>query len=248
MYNFSIIITTYNLDKYIAKTLNSVENQTYTNYNVIIIDDCSIDDTVNIVKSFIQNKPNYTLICNKHNRGVVYSRNLGFSMADKDYIAILDGDDVWTDDKLYVQNKYLTQNKVDILCSDYLFIDKDGNHINNIYRTKENISYDDLLKQNYIGCSTAVFTRSLTKKYKMIADFGHEDYVFWLTLLKHGATAKGINKPLVNYRVLKDSRSNNKWLAAKNRFKIYRKYLNLSLVKSLIYFAHYAVSGFIKYF
>lgn len=244
---FSIIITAYNCDAYILETLKSVESQTYKNYEVIIIDDNSIDKTYEIISCFIKGKGNWKLYSNDINKGVVYSRNKSFDLAKGKYIAILDGDDVWEKEKLEKQYKIVNNSEIGLCYTSYSFINEKSQPIKYVYKTKETATYNSLLKENYIGCSTVVLKADIGKKIKMNHGAAHEDYYYWLTLLKNGIKSKGIMDPLVKYRVHEKSRSYNKLRAARNRFNIYYRFEGLGLYKSIRCFIVYSFTALIKY-
>ena len=245
-YFFSVIVTAYNCEKYILETLKSIDAQTFQDYETIIIDDCSKDNTKKIINNFIK-KENWVLYSNDKNMGVVYSRNKAFDIAKGKYIAIIDGDDVWEKDKLEKQYEILKNNDIGLCYTSYSFIDEDSKHKKYIYKTKKNATYKSLLKENYIGASTAVFKTEFVKKYKMDPNVAHEDYYYWLTLLKNGVKAQGIVEPLVKYRIHIEGRSYNKFQAAKDRFIIYRQHEKFSLIKSIVYFDSYVFHAIIKY-
>ena len=130
-------------------------------------------------------------------------------------------------------------------CS-YDLIDQQGN-LKKQFIVNENTNYKDILVLSPISCSTALFTNKIAKNYSFKTNFYHEDYVFWLDILKDGNIAKGLSESLAGYRVMEGTRSSNKANAAKKRWDIYRKYLKFSFVKSAYWFSKYAIAGFIKY-
>ncbi len=243
---FSVIVTAFNCEKYILETLKSIDAQTFKDYETIIINDFSEDNTEKIIRDFI-NKENWSLYSNNKNEGVVYSRNKAFEFAKGKYIAIIDGDDVWENDKLEKQYEILKNSDIGLCYTSYSFIDENAKSKRYIYKIKETATYSSLLKENYIGTSTAVFKTEYIKKFKMHPDVAHEDYYYWLTLLKNGAKAQGIIEPLVKYRIHGEGRSYNKLQAAKNRFKIYRLYEKLGLIKSSACFVSYVFHAIKKY-
>jgi teichuronic acid biosynthesis glycosyltransferase TuaG len=243
---FSIIIPVYNCEKTIEETLKSVLSQTTSDYEIIIINDYSSDNTMEIVEKYKNKFNDIKVIYNFKNLGVAESRNKGFQAAIGKYVALLDGDDVWANDKLEIQRTVIEETGCDICCTAYNFIDSKSLMIKKTYNIPEYISYDMLLKENYIGCSTVVVKKNLLIDNSMNSKFLHEDYAFWLRLARDGAKMIGINKPLVYYRILSDSRSFNKFKSAKSRFKIYIDQEKLGLIKSLYYFFHYTFNGIAK--
>ncbi len=245
---FSIIIPCYNSEKTIAETLNSVINQEYKDFEVIIIDDCSDDNTINIINTYKSKLASLTIIANEKNIGVAKSRNKGFALAKGKYIALLDSDDLWSINKLLLQKKCIETTNCDICCTSYNFIDVNSIPTNKNYLIKNNISYNSLLKENCIGCSTVVINSKLLNDSSMNSDYAHEDYSLWLKLAKSGATFFAIETVLMHYRVSENSRSHNKITAAINRFKIYRFQEKLNIFKCIKYFLFYSFSGIKKYF
>lgn len=243
---FSIIIPLYNCERTIALTLESIMNQTCEDYEVIIINDCSDDNTMNIVNKYITRFSYITIIQNESNIGVATSRNKGFSIAKGKYVALLDGDDIWHSDKLEKQKQIIEKTNCDICCTSYSFIDENSNTIKKPYIVPKLIDYKMMLKQNYIGCSAAVIKADLLLYSSMDENYQHEDYALWLKLLREGATIECISEPLMKYRILKSSRSFSKTKAAKGRMIIYLKQEGLGLIKSVYYFLCYAFNGIKK--
>lgn len=242
---FSIVLTSYNCSRFILETLKSIENQTYKNFEVIIIDDKSTDNSVNLIKKFIANKKNYIFITNKKNLGVCESRNLGFKRAIGRYICILDSDDLWHKDKLYITYRHIIKTKRDIYCTSYSFIDEESKKIKKDYTIPKNISYKDLLKENFIGCSTTAIKRELFETYQMDSRFTHEDYSFWLKLSRNGYKIEGIRNILVKYRIRKGSRSYNKIISLYNRFLIFKNQEKLP-IHLIIYYIFLSIFKGIK--
>ncbi len=245
---FSIIIPAFNADSTIANALESIVEQTFTNYEVIIINDCSTDNTNTIITQYKKKIPQFHVIENQQNIGVAESRNKGITFSKGMYIAFLDSDDIWHRKKLSAQAQCIRDTSCDICCTSYNFIDASDKHIKNPYMTISEIKYEDLLKENYIGLSTAVVNKSLFNSYKMSNEYYHEDYALWLQLVKSGAKVVGLNEVLVSYRVSKNTRSSNKLLAAVERFKIYRKQEKISFISSVKYIILYTINGLRKYY
>lgn len=245
---FSIIIAVYNCEKYIIETLKSICEQTFEDYEVIIVDDCSSDNTFSIIEDYIANKDVFALYSNDKNMGVAFSRNFAIDKAHGEYICLLDGDDVWVANKLETQYEVLKDQQLDGCYTSYAFIDEQSKSIGKPYIVREGVlRYEKMLRQNFIGCSTIAIKSDILKNKKFSKDVAHEDYALWLKLIRIGFKLQGISKVLVTYRITKGSRSHNKIKAAINRFKIYRKCEKLSLSKSIRLFVLYSVSGIIKH-
>lgn len=243
----SIIMPAYNAGSYIEEAVRSVIRQTMTDWELIVLDDGSGDETSAIVKRLAAEDSRITLAPNSENMGVAKTRNRGFDLCTGRYVALLDSDDVWHPDKLEKQLARMAQTDADLSYTSYAIVGADGKKIRGDYLVPEQTTFDDLLKTNVIGCSTVMLAAHIVKEHKFNTDFYHEDYVLWLQLLRSGCKAAGCTEVLVDWRYIQNSRSFNKQKAAKNRWKIYRTYLGLSLPKSIWLFANYGVSGLKKY-
>lgn len=219
----SIVIPAYNAEKYISQTLDSVLAQTYTNYEVIVIDDCSRDSTADILSCYASKDSRIRVLKNEQNCGVSYTRNRAVSLANAKWIAFVDSDDIWDPEKLELQVKLL-QKKPDavILYTGSAFINSEGQKSQYILQVPEEMSFKELLKQNRISCSSVIIDTEYIKKYSMPGGNMHEDYAVWLQVLAEGAKAYGINKPLLIYRLTASSKSGNKIQAAGMTYRVYK--------------------------
>ena len=243
---FSIIVPVYNCERTLVDTLESILKQSFNDYEVIIINDCSTDDSLNILKKYIDIFKNIKIINNEKNLGVAKSRNIGFGLAKGKYIALLDSDDIWESNKLSIQKKCIDKTQCDICCTSYDFINSNGDSIKRPYVIPSKIVYFTLLKENIIGCSTVAVKRDLLSAKSMKDKYYHEDYALWLDLTRSGAYVVGISDVLMHYRISESSRSYNKSKAASNRFKIYIEQEHLGIFKSIYYFFCYAINGLRK--
>lgn len=159
----------------------------------------------------------------------------------------MDSDDVWLPEKLKKQLEFMDENDVSLCYSSYYLIDENGSDVG-VFITKNRATYKELLKTCCIGNLTAVYDINKIGKQYMEDVRLRQDYALWLKIVKSGATAKGIVEPLAKYRLRQKSVSANKIKAARWQWNIYRNIENLSLPKSMYYFAHYAYNGFIKHF
>lgn len=243
----SVIIPMYNCSGTIKQAIQSVQDQSYENLEILVINDQSIDRSLEIVNELAKKDKRIHVIENKKNLGVAQSRNIGFENARGEYIALLDGDDIWEPNKLEQQIALLQNSNCDFCYTSYSYINGIGEGIGLPHIVPNTCSYKDLLKENSICCSSVVLRTSLIKKHKMTSEFFHEDFVYWLKLLKSGYSGIGCNQVLVKYRVSQKGRSYNKISAAKNRWLIYRKYCKLNIISSLYYFSCYTLHGIRKY-
>lgn len=244
----SIIMPAYNAADYIEAAIRSVMTQTLTDWELYVIDDCSPDATVAVAERLAREDRRITVLRNENNMGVSRTRNRGLDLCRGRYVAFLDSDDIWLPEKLEKQIALLTQKKADIAYCSYAIIDGRGNRAKPDYLVPDSTTFTALTGENVIGCSTVMLTAEIAGKYRFKTDFYHEDYVLWLQLLQDGYRAVGCSQVLVQWRYLNNSRSFDKRRSAKNRWKIYRNQLHLSLWDSLRAFGKYAVSGAKKYF
>jgi glycosyltransferase involved in cell wall biosynthesis len=243
----SIIIPCYNSTEYITQTIESILVQTYQNWEMIIVDDCSVDDSVKIILTYQKKDERINLYQTKVCSGSpIEPRNMGIEKASGQYIAFLDSDDVWLSNKLENQIKLFNEKNIGLVYSNYEKISEAGIRSNRIIRAPSAVTYKELLKSNCIGCLTAIYDISKIGKV-YFEKFHHEDYVLWLTILRTGYIAKNTNTIEALYRVKKESISANKFVVLGWQWTIYRNFLKLSLFQSFFYFCLYVIKAFLKY-
>ena len=241
----SVIIPMYNSEEYIKTTLYSALNQSYKNIEIIVIDDASTDGSVEIIRKIASSDNRIRLISNEINKGVAESRNTGILSSNGEYLAFLDSDDIWIKNKLEIQMEELEKSNKDVSYTSFEFIKKSGELTGKEYIVPIAINHESLLSENVICCSSVLIKLDAIKNIKFNKNYNHEDYVLWLELLREGKTFIGIRRKLLYYR--KGGRSADKLKAAKDRWIVYRRFENLSILKSLRCFALYAKSGIKKY-
>lgn len=244
----SIIMPAYNAENTISESIQSVLDQTYQHFELIVINDCSLDNTKEIVENFIKLDDRVIFIDNKVNQGVASARNTGLDHALGDFVAFLDSDDKWVENKLEKQlDIFARHTDIDIVYSSYYRFNSSS--IGKAVRVPHFLNKKKLLKGNPIGNLTAIynFQNFPTIRQKKI---GHEDYLFWLEIFNYSKNIKGfgIQEPLAYYRVAEDghSISGNKLKAAGWTWRIYREHLQLSLISSLFYFSYYIIKAILK--
>ena len=241
----SIIVPMYNAEKFIGKTIESVLAQTYQNWEMLIMNDVSTDNSLAIVSMYAKKDERIKIVNTEKNVGVVKGRNFLIDLAIGKYIAFLDADDYWHNEKLEKQIKFMKEKNASISCTEYTRVKENEEKINDVI-IKEEISYNDMLKNNYLGCLTVIYdAKKIGKRYFKELE-KNEDYVLWLEIVKDVNTIYGLKENLAYYRVLDNSRSSNKVKTAKVRWEIYRKIEKLSLLKSIYYFLHYAIRAVLK--
>lgn len=243
----SVIMPVYNGSRFVEQAIRSVQNQTLRDWELFVLDDCSTDDTCERVERIAAADPRIRLVRSQSNRGVARARNQGFALSRGRYVALLDSDDLWHPTKLQLQLEQMQQTGAQLCYCSYAIVDEAGGKVKADYLVPQTVSFEELLRENVIGCSTVVLTAEVVGRYRFETDFFHEDYVLWLHLLKDGYTACGCTEVLAAWRYLENSRSFNKRKSAHNRWKIYRDYLRLPVGKSIGLFVSYAVASLRKY-
>lgn len=261
----SIITPSYNSSKYISQTIESVLAQTYQDWEMIIVDDKSIDNSVEIIKKYLSQDNRIKLHILENNSGASIARNTAIDFAQGRFIAFLDSDDLWLPQKLEKQIPFMIRNNFALSYTAYKKIDEHGNEGNRIINVPLFATYNSLLNTNYIGCLTGIYDVILCGKQYMpiinkrqdyglwlniLKQLGHEDYGFWLNILRSTRTkyySGGINEPLALYRVHKNSLSSNKIKSAFYHWLVLRKIEKLPFFKSLYHFMQYFYHGLLKY-
>jgi teichuronic acid biosynthesis glycosyltransferase TuaG len=242
----SIIIPAYNAARFIAATLDSVIAQTYPHWQaLVVLDNKSSDTTEIIVRGYAQRDSRIHLIQEPKAQGVTVNRNIGLDRAEGDYIAFLDADDQWLPEKLTRQLALMREKKCLFSYTGQENIRMENNESFKLILGFPTTSYADLLANNRMACSSVMVRRDFLGSLRFEENLA-EDMVLWLKLLKKIPYACGVVDPLLRYRVVIGSRSSNKVELAKNRWLIYRQIERLSLLSSVWYFLHYAVSGYLK--
>lgn len=242
----SVIMPAYNAEKYISFAVESVIKQTYKNWELIVVNDCSFDKTKEIVENYITLDSRIKIVSLVTNQGVANARNIALNISNGDYIAFLDSDDIWHEEKINRQLEYIQNQKVDACCSDYSIINENGVLVKD-RKVPKKIGFKDLLKENTVILSSVLIKKNSIGNVCFNPNCYHEDYLFWLELLKQNCIFVGLNLDLLCYRVHSGGRSFNKINAAKHRWIIYREFLNLNLMMTWFYFIQYALNGIRKY-
>ena len=244
----AIIMPAYNCEKYMRSAVESVKAQTYTDWTLFIIDDCSTDRTRILAEELAETDERIVVKHNKKNTGVAKTRNRGVREADSEWIAFLDSDDLWRPDKLEKQIKLSEKiSTANLIFTGSGFIKENGEKINYILHVPEKINRKELLKQNLISCSSVLINRDLMLKYPMPEkEMIHEDFASWLRILDEEEYAYGIDEPLLIYRRSESSKSGNKAKAAKMNWNTYRN-VGISPVKAAYYMCWYLIKGLMKY-
>lgn len=230
----SILIPTYNIEKFIRSTIESVQNQTYTNWEMILVDDASTDKTVSIIEEFAQKDNRIKLFKLPENRGNGFARNAALEKATGKYIAYLDADDLWFREKLEKQIQFLKANNLHFTFSFYDSIDEEGNDLNRRVESPNPLTYKQLFFCNYVGNLTAIYDADYFGKIILETTQKRQDWRIWLTILKQIKTVKPVPEPLAFYRIRKDSVSSSKFKLIKHNFGVYREFHGYNFVFSVL--------------
>jgi teichuronic acid biosynthesis glycosyltransferase TuaG len=229
----SIITPSFNSEKFIAETIRSVQNQTHQNWEMIIVDDCSSDQTVAIVQEFVTNDKRIQLYQLDTNSGAGVARALSLKNAKGDYIAFLDADDLWKPLKLEKQLCYLIESNSHFTFSFYDCIDEEGNKLNKRVEAPKTLLYRQLFFCNYVGNLTGIYNANYFGKIAISSTRKRQDWMVWLTILKKIKKAKPIPESLAYYRIRNNSLSASKIDLLKHNFAVYRSFHGYNYVSSL---------------
>ena len=242
----SIIMAAYNAEKTIESAIFSVQRQTYRNWELLVINDCSEDKTPFLASSLAAADRRIFVLNHAEKKGVSISRKNGMEAAKGVWVAVLDSDDLWAPEKLEKQLKFAQTKGAELVFSGSAFIQDNGTIIDWRLHVPETLTYRQLLKQNLISNSSVLVKRELYRQFFAIGDKMHEDFAIWLSITKNGIIAYGIDEPLLFYRLNTSSKSSNKMKAAKMNWNTYR-YIGLNPIKALYYMGWYTVKGLLKY-
>jgi len=243
----SIITPVYNSEAYILETLKSVQNQSYTHWEHILIDDNSSDSSATIIKDLSENDERIKLIQFKENRGPAVARNKAIELAKGRYLAFLDADDIWFDFHLSDSIQFMNTRGYQFVFSSYKRSNAQLEFIHSDFIVPKKVCYTDILKSNSISCLTAVIDISRVGKKYMPLIRKRQDMGLWLNYLKDFEFAHGIEKPHAIYRMRENSLSRNKLSLIKYQWKFYRRVENLSVLEAIYYLIFWIYLGYKKY-
>ena len=236
----SVIMPCYNMEKYIAATIESVQRQTYPHWELLIVDDTSTDGTADMVRSHqIQDDRIHFVVKPKHS-GIADTRNQCISMAKGRFLAFLDADDLWHPEKLELQLQFMTERKIGFSYSSYDCVDEEGKPLEKRVNSAGNLDYDAYLHNTIIGCSTVMIDTTIIGNVFVPHFRTSEDTATWLNILKKGFLAYAIEQPLTSYRIRQHSASSNKLKASSDLWRVYRQNEKLPLFKAIACFSSYA--------
>lgn len=227
----SIITPSYNSEAYIEETIESILAQTYTNWELLITDDCSTDHSTDIVKRYCQQDNRIKLIQLSKNSGAGICRNISIEAAQGRFIAFCDSDDCWTPDKLEKQIKFMIERNIAFSYGSYMLCNEDGDEIGiNICLKK--VTYKRIIMDNFVGCLTAVYDIEKLGKMYMPIIRKRQDWGLWISILRKCKVAYGIKQPIGYYRIRSNSVSSDKWALVKYHAMLYNQILHIPMFLS----------------
>jgi glycosyltransferase involved in cell wall biosynthesis len=242
----SIITPNYNSEKFIAKTISSVLEQTYEHWEMIIVDDASTDNSIKIINTFLDKDSRIQLHQLSTNVGAGVARNKAIEVSKGSFIAFLDSDDLWLPKKLEEQISFMNRNKYHFTHTSYEEINENGATTNKIINCKKKMNYAQMLNSNKIGCLTAVYNKDVLGKVYMPNIRKRQDYALWLQILKKEKFVYGIQKNLARYRDRSNSISNNKIEMLQWNWRLYTEVENLSYFRGIYYLLANIINKILK--
>jgi teichuronic acid biosynthesis glycosyltransferase TuaG len=242
----SIITPAYRVQDIIQETINSVHEQTYQNWELLIADDCSPDNTQEIIMNASQKDPRIKLIKCAQNGGPAKARNAALAVAKGRWIAFLDSDDLWLPTKLSETIDYAISTNSALTFTGFRRINFNNDLVGSYIATPRTLTYKQLLGNTAIATSTVLIDRSKVGEIVMQPVY-YDDFVCWLGILKKGYQAHGLNRDLMRYRVTPKSVSRNKLRSAKEVWKTYRSIEKINLFNAFLFFTKYSINAIKKY-
>lgn len=239
----SIIMPCYNAERFIQDSINSVLAQSYQNWELLISNDNSKDNSKEIVLANQRRDKRIKFIDSEENVGPALTRNKAISIAKGRYIAFLDSDDMWDNKKLQIQVEWMKSNNIAFSYSSYRVITEEGVDTNKDIIAKSKLTYRGYLRNTLIGCLTVIIDRKMIGDFKMSNIKSSQDMALWLEIMKRGFDAYGCDKILASYRLVSTSNTSKKWKAAMDVWRVYREIENLSLIYSAYNFLGYAFNA-----
>lgn len=241
----SIVVPVYNAEKFISETISSVLNQTISNFELLLVNDCSKDLSAQIIESFTDSR--IRLINQEKNQGAWAARNRGVDEAKGRYIAYLDSDDLWEPCKLEHELEFLKKEDAGFVFTGYEFADEKGLGTGAVVKVPHTVDLKKALKNTNIFTSTVMFDREkIPDELIKMPHIPSEDTATWWLILKKGYKAYGLNENLVKYRRSTGTLSSNKFVAIKRIWRLYREIAGLSVLKSAFYFCCWAITAVLR--
>ena len=241
----SIITPSYNSSRFIGRMIDSIISQSYTNWELVITDDSSIDNTTSIIKKYIAKDSRIKLFQLEENQGAGFARNNSIRFSNGRFIAFCDSDDVWFENKLELQLNFMNKTNTALTYSGYQELFEDGK-LGKIRKAKSSINYKEILRNNYIHCFTAMYDSFIIGKVYMPEIRKRQDWLMWIKILKDIKICKGISDSLGYYTIRKDSVSSNKFELLFHNWNIYKNELNFNFLKSSFFIFKFLIFYILK--
>ena len=243
----SVIMPAYNAARFIKEAISSVMTQTIADWELFVIDDCSKDNTFQIIQDLVATDARIYALRNEVNLGVAKTRNRGIALATGAYVALLDSDDYWYPDFLEKLLANAQEKQSDIIYCSYELVDEQNRKVCNDFIVPEATTFEESIIRSVITCSTVLFTSKVAQNYRFPTNMYHEDIALWFELLRDGKKATGVIDVLAAYRQSPNSRSSDKIRSACRRWKVYREHLKMPFLKCVVTMFKYGYYGLKKY-
>lgn len=241
----SIVTPVYNSKEYISETINSVMSQTHPNWELILVDDCSKDGSYEFIKENFHDE-RIKLYKNKENKGAGYSRNYGISKANGKYLAFLDSDDIWHNEKLAKQISFMLDKNAEISYTDFIFVNQDFKEIRGASNIRKSLDLKKFMKTTEIGFSTSMIDIEKTGKPRMAKIPARQDAAMWMSLLRKNYKAYGLKEVLAKYRVRDNQITSNKLDMIIKTFRVYIREKSFPVYKRIYYWFRYVFNAVLK--
>jgi teichuronic acid biosynthesis glycosyltransferase TuaG len=241
----SIITPSWNVERLIGETIESVQAQSVVDWELLIADDCSTDKTAAVIESYAVNDPRIMLIRQRRNGGPALARQAAIEQAQGRFVAFLDSDDLWLPAKLERQVAFAREHRAALSFTAFRRINEDGSITGRLIPVPASLNYEQLLKNTSIATLTALVDRDIAGNIAMKSE-PYDDFCLWLSILKAGHVAHGLNEDLARYRVRGVSVSSRRLRSAGWVWHIYRNVERLSLAESAWCFAHWSTRAWLK--
>ncbi|WP_313264657.1 glycosyltransferase family 2 protein [Sphingobacterium sp.] len=244
----SIVTPVYNAERFIHETAKSVMGQTYKDWEWILVDDCSSDSSWEILKELASNDPRIRVYKNNENLRSGKTRNFAIGAATGRFIAFLDSDDVWHENKLSIQIPFMVENGYFFSHTSYGYLNESGEKIKSTLHVSPIVDYIHLLKRTEISCLTAIYDAEMIGKFYMSEHARKQDYALWLSILKSGVKSYGLDIELAYYRQVSNSATSKKSQLILKHVSFLRDTQGFGTVKAWYYTLYWMVNGFIRYY
>jgi teichuronic acid biosynthesis glycosyltransferase TuaG len=242
----SIIVPCFNSANHLQETISSVLNQSYSNWELILVDDCSTDGTPEMLNEFASAYPNITAKLLSVNGGAGVARNAGLEIATGRFISFLDADDKWLPQKLEKQVSFMIESKAAISHTSYIIVDEEGNRLPGGVIASKEVGLSSYMANTEIGMSTSLIDRNVVGDFRLDTVRTRQDTKLWLGLLEKGFLSKGVEEILVEYRVRRGQISGNKLKMAVRTLSVYWAVSSLPAWKRILYFIYYCINALRK--